>query len=40
VTAWLGLRNDAAHADYGNYDQSQVAIFLTSVREFMTRHPA
>ncbi len=40
VTAWLGLRNDAAHGNHGNYDQSQVAIFLTSVREFMTRHPA
>jgi len=43
VTAWLGLRNDAAHGNYGNYGnygQSQVAIFLTSVREFMTRHPA
>lgn len=40
VTAWLGLRNDAAHGDYGSYDQAQVAIFVTSVREFITRHPA
>ncbi len=40
VTAWLGLRNDAAHGNYGNYDRSQVATLLTSVREFMTRHPA
>jgi hypothetical protein len=40
VTAWLGLRNDAAHGAYGNYDHAQVGIFLTSVREFITRHPA
>lgn len=40
VTAWLGLRNDAAHGNYGNYDQRQVEALARDVRAFMTRHPA
>lgn len=40
VTAWLDLRNDAAHGHYGKYLAAQVALLIASVRDFMTRHPA
>lgn len=40
VTAWLGLRNDAAHGNYSAYDSAQVSILISSVRDFMTRVPA
>jgi hypothetical protein len=40
VTAWLGLRNDAAHGNYAAYDDTQVGLLIQSVREFLTRHPA
>jgi uncharacterized protein YutE (UPF0331/DUF86 family) len=40
VTAWLGLRNEAAHGKYGTYDSSQVEALLRDVRSFVTRYPA
>ena len=40
VTAWLGLRNDAAHGNYGGYDQKQVRLLVGSIRDFVTRCPA
>ena len=40
VTAWLGLRNHAAHGHYSEYTKDQVALFLQGVRDFITRHPA
>jgi len=40
VTAWLDLRNKAAHGKYGEYSKDQVLLLLQSVREFMTRIPA
>lgn len=40
VTAWLGLRNEAAHAEYDKYSAEQVALMLQGVRDFLTRHPA
>lgn len=40
VTAWLDLRNKAAHAKYGEYGKEQVALLLASVRDFVTRCPA
>ncbi len=40
VTAWLGLRNDAAHGNYSAYDKNQVALLVSSVRDFVTRRPA
>lgn len=40
VTAWLGLRNDAAHGNYGAYDPKQVTLFISSIRDFITRNPA
>ena len=40
VTAWLDLRNKAAHGQYGEYTQEQVELLLQSVRDFLVRHPA
>lgn len=40
VTAWLGLRNSAAHGHYDLYTQEQVDLFLMSVRDFINRFPA
>ena len=40
VTAWLDLRNKAAHGDYTAYTTDQVKLLLSSVQEFMTRHQA
>jgi len=40
VTAWLGLRNQAAHGNYNEYDKQQVNLLISSVRDFITRNPA
>ena len=40
VTAWLGLRNDAAHGNYSAYTKDQVSLLLQSIQDFITRHPA
>jgi hypothetical protein len=40
VTAWLDLRNKAAHGQYSDYLKPQVELLLQSVRDFITRHPA
>ena len=40
VTAWLGLRNDAAHGNYHEYDKQQVKLLINSIRDFITRNPA
>ncbi|ADB42115.1 hypothetical protein [Spirosoma linguale] len=38
VTAWLDLRNKAAHGKYGEYSQQQVEFMMQAVTEFMTRN--
>jgi hypothetical protein len=40
VTAWAGLRNDAAHGNYGNYSDGEVKLMLAGVRDFIGRNPA
>ncbi len=40
VTAWLDLRNKAAHGKYSEYTRDQVAVMLQGVREFIARVPA
>jgi hypothetical protein len=40
VTAWLDLRNNAAHGHYGEYDGPQVEGMIRDVRGFMERNPA
>lgn len=37
VTAWLNLRNKAAHGRYAEYTEAQVALFLQSVTDFVAR---
>jgi len=37
VTAWLDLRNKAAHAQYDEYTSKQVGTMLSGVREFVAR---
>jgi hypothetical protein len=38
VTAWLDLRNKAAHGRYSEYNQQQVEFMLQSVTEFISRN--
>ena len=40
VTAWLDLRNKAAHGEYDTYSLKQVALLSQSVRDFISRNPA
>jgi len=40
VTAWLDLRNDAAHGHYAKYATGQVALMIDGVSDFMRRLPA
>jgi hypothetical protein len=37
VTAWLDLRNKAAHGKYAEYTNEQVALMLAGVRDFVSR---
>lgn len=39
VTAWLGLRNNAAHGKYNEYDTQQVENMIQGVTNFMVRNP-
>ena len=39
VTAWLGLRNDAAHGNYGNFTEEEVKIMIIGLRDFFMRLP-
>jgi hypothetical protein len=40
VTAWMGIRNDAAHGSYDKVDASMVRLMIPGVRNFLSRHPA
>ena len=40
VTAWLDLRNKAAHAKYEEYSKDQVTLMLQGLRFFVARYPA
>ena len=40
VTAWLDLRNKAAHGKYDDYNSEQIALLSQSVRDFISRNPA
>lgn len=37
VTAWLGIRNNAAHGNYDEYNSEQVRTMHSGVTEFITR---
>lgn len=40
ITAWLGLRNHAAHGQYAEYTKEQVALLLQALGDFISRYPA
>jgi hypothetical protein len=40
VTAWVGIRNDAAHAEYDKYTLEEVKLMIAGTREFLNRNPA
>lgn len=40
VTAWLDLRNKAAHGEYDKYGIDQVRLLISGVQDFITRNPA
>ncbi len=40
ITAWLGLRNEAAHGNYEKYDEQQANLLISCIRDFITRTPA
>jgi hypothetical protein len=40
VTAWAGIRNDAAHAKYDKYVAEQVHLMIQGIRVFISRFPA
>ncbi|MBO6559752.1 MAG: hypothetical protein JJ959_04410 [Nisaea sp.] len=40
ITAWLGLRNNAAHGNYDEYDIQQVKLMLSSIQNFIMKYPA
>jgi hypothetical protein len=40
VTAWLDLRNKAAHGKYLEYTNEQVALLIQGVRDFASRYSA
>jgi hypothetical protein len=40
VTAWLALRNNAAHGKFSEYSGSQVSLFIEGIQDFISRNPA
>lgn len=40
ITAWLDLRNKAAHGQYAEYTQEQVSVMVSGIRDFIVRNPA
>jgi hypothetical protein len=40
VTAWAGIRNDAAHGKFTNYTKDQVKLMILGIRDFIARHKA
>jgi len=40
VTSMLAIRNLAAHANYGSYDEARVKVYLAEVRNFLNTYPA
>jgi hypothetical protein len=40
VTAWLDLRNKAAHGKFEEYTKEQVAVMLLGIKDFIARNPA
>jgi hypothetical protein len=39
ITAWAGIRNSAAHGEFGKFDQGQAEGMLRDVPRFLNTHP-
>ena len=40
MTTWLGVRNSAAHGNYGDYDDVAVKRLVEGVGNFAVKYPA
>ena len=40
ITAWLDLRNKAAHGKYTEYTHDQVSLMTDGIRDYISRNPA
>ena len=40
ITAWLDLRNKAAHGKYNEYNSKNVELMLMGIKEFINKNPA
>lgn len=40
ITAWLDLRNKAAHGNYNEYNIDQVKLLISGIQNFIMRNPA
>lgn len=40
ITAWLDLRNNAAHGDYDKYTTDQVELMISGIQNFIVRNAA
>lgn len=40
ITAWLDLRNNAAHGKYAEYSIEQVKLLIIGIQSFISRNPA
>lgn len=40
ITAWAGIRNDAAHGDFAKYDAAKVDLMIQGIRMFLANNPA
>jgi hypothetical protein len=40
ITAWLDLRNNAAHGNYIKYTTEEVNLMIAGIRNFLLSHPA
>jgi hypothetical protein len=40
ITAWLDIRNNAAHGHYDKVHQGSVRLLIDGIRHFVMTHPA
>jgi hypothetical protein len=40
ITAWFGLRNDAAHGLYQNYTKEEIDLMVKGITNFLAQFPA
>ncbi|MBN1803348.1 MAG: hypothetical protein JW891_17685 [Candidatus Lokiarchaeota archaeon] len=40
ISAWLDIRNNAAHGNYDEYDEKKVELMIEGIRNFILNYPA